>query len=294
MWEATLIGATRYDVSRSLILPGQAPAEYKLFEDVWRTMPLMDIYGFPLWEGGVHDCVQRHFAPLMRIFSHYTKGVSGIDSAADALEMELEEFHDFVKDAKLETKLVRFDAMCVVFAKANATNTAANFEQRKRERRDTVVQAGMEEKTRQEKRRSRSPAHKRGGKPPAEYEGEFAPVSRFRRPDNRLTLTEFIQCLIRLSFMRANPKHGTYDNRARIVPLPECFEQMINYAVEYAKQVRDLATSPTFRDLRSPSLSCAVPSRTSRHSSARPLPSTRSVRPSSASTRPSWPTGSRR
>ena len=71
-----------------------------------------------MWEQGVHDCVQKHFAALMRVFSHYSKGVSGIDSAADALEMELEEFHDFVKDAKLETKLVRFDAMCVVFAKA--------------------------------------------------------------------------------------------------------------------------------------------------------------------------------
>ena len=56
--------------------------------------------------------------------------------AADALEMELEEFHDFVKDAKIETRLVRFDAMCVVFAKANATNTAEAFEQRKSARRE--------------------------------------------------------------------------------------------------------------------------------------------------------------
>ena len=58
-----------------------------------------------------------HFATLVRIYSHYCKGISGVDSAADALEMELEEFHDFIKDAKLETKLVRFDTMCVVFAK---------------------------------------------------------------------------------------------------------------------------------------------------------------------------------
>ena len=49
--------------------------------------------------------LQLHFPALMRVFSNYSKGISGIDSAADALEMELEEFHDFVKDAKLETKL---------------------------------------------------------------------------------------------------------------------------------------------------------------------------------------------
>ena len=42
-------------------------------------MPLMDIYHFPLWEKGVHDLLQTHFAPIMRIFAHYTKGISGID-----------------------------------------------------------------------------------------------------------------------------------------------------------------------------------------------------------------------
>jgi hypothetical protein len=236
MWEASLIEAKGFDASVAIGLPGQSAAEFALFKECWASMPLMDIYGFPLWEQGVHDCLQKQFAPLMRIFSHYSKGISGIDSAADALEMELEEFHDFVKDAKIETRLVRFDAMCVVFAKANATNTAQAFEQRKNARRDKVVQAGLEEKARQDKKRNRSPAHKRAGQPPAEYEGEFAPVSRFRRPDNRLTLTEFLQCLVRLSFMLANPKHGTYDNHARVLPLPDCLEQMLQTVFANAKQ----------------------------------------------------------
>ena len=96
-------------------------------------MPLMDIHHFPLWEKGVHDCLQKHFGSLQRVFAHYTKGISGIDSAADALEMELEEFHDFVKDAKLETRMINFTTMTNVFAKANATNTAEAFEQRMRD-----------------------------------------------------------------------------------------------------------------------------------------------------------------
>ena len=88
----------------------------------------------------MHDTLQQNFPVLMRIFSHYTKGISGIDSAADALEMELEEFHDFVKDAKLETRMINFTTMTNVFAKANATNTAEAFEQRMRERRNSTVQ----------------------------------------------------------------------------------------------------------------------------------------------------------
>ena len=35
--------------------------------------------------------------------------------------MELEEFHDFVKDAKLETRMINFTTMMVVFSKANAS-----------------------------------------------------------------------------------------------------------------------------------------------------------------------------
>ena len=54
-------------------------------------MPLLDLHHFPLWEKGVHDVLQKKFAPLQRIFAHYTKGISGIDSAADALEMEVRE-----------------------------------------------------------------------------------------------------------------------------------------------------------------------------------------------------------
>ena len=234
MWEAALIEAPRFDPEAPNArqkLFHQSEAEWALFKEVWAGMPLMDIYGFPLWEQGVHDCVQRHFAPLMRIFSHYSKGVSGIDSAADALEMELEEFHDFVKDAKLETKLVRFDAMCVVFAKANATNTAEAFEQRKRARRDKVVQAGLEIAAAAEAKKKRTPAHKLGAMA-AEYNGEFSPSNtRFKKPDNRLTLTEFIACVVRLSFMRANPKYGTYDNKRRIIPLPDCLEECLNTCI---------------------------------------------------------------
>merc|ERR1719271_2002357 len=146
MWEATVIKADRYDWQKQTkMLPGFSPAQHKLWCQCWGNIVLLDNHHFPLWEKGVHDTLQTHFPVLMRIFSHYTKGISGIDSAADALEMELEEFHDFVKDAKMETRMINFTTMTNVFAKANATNTAEAFEQRQKEKRNTQVQAEMEE-----------------------------------------------------------------------------------------------------------------------------------------------------
>ena len=78
----------------------------------------------------------------MRVFSHYCKGISGIDSAADALEMELEEFHDFVKDAKIETRLIRFDAMTSSSPRPTRPTRRRPSSSGKRERRNAVVQAG--------------------------------------------------------------------------------------------------------------------------------------------------------
>ena len=237
LWDASLIRATRFDADiNARPIAGQQPAEFTLFRECWRAMPLMDLYGFPLWEKGVHDLLQVHFAALMRIFSHYSKGISGIDSAADALEMELEEFHDFVKAARIETPLIRFDTMCTLFAKANATNTAEAFEQRKNERRNSTVQAEIERNKKEQDKKDRTPAHKLKG--PAAYAGEFAyDADRFKKPDNRLTLSEFLCCVVRIGFLRANPKHGMYDHKGKVDPLPGCLEKMIvDWILPNAKQ----------------------------------------------------------
>ena len=121
--------------------PGQSDVEYKLFCECWKRVPLMDIHHFPPEKGA--RLPEKHFEALQRIFAHPTKGISGIDSAADALEMELEEFHDFIKDAKLETKMVNFDDDDHV-REANATSTAEAFEQRQKERRTRRWAGGTE------------------------------------------------------------------------------------------------------------------------------------------------------
>ena len=235
MWEATVIKADRYDWQKQTkMLPGFSPAQHKLWCQCWENIVLLDIHHFPLWEKGVHDTLQQHFPVLMRIFSHYTKGISGIDSAADALEMELEEFHDFVKDAKIETRMINFTTMTNVFAKANATNTAEAFEQRMRERRNAQVQGELEERRARTRRNTAITPKKGDYARPLRDRSTRTPEPgsmKVKKPDNRLTLTEFLGCLVRISFLRANPKHGQYDNKAKLVELPGCLKKMLEEVV---------------------------------------------------------------
>ena len=52
----------------------------------------------------MHDILQPLYKELTSIFLAYTRSISE-DSAEDALEMSMEEFHDFVVDVGLETKV---------------------------------------------------------------------------------------------------------------------------------------------------------------------------------------------
>ena len=60
------------------------------------------------------------FKDLSSVFLAYCRSISEV-SAEDAMEMSMEEFHDFVKDAKLETRMINFTTMTNVFAKANGS-----------------------------------------------------------------------------------------------------------------------------------------------------------------------------
>ena len=112
MWSATLIKAERFQWQRySQLLPGQTLKQHRKWLQVWQRMELQDIHYFPLWEKGVHDCLQKHFQDLSLIFLAYCRSVLGSDTAEDAMEMEMAEFKDFVDDCKLETKYVNFDLM---------------------------------------------------------------------------------------------------------------------------------------------------------------------------------------
>ena len=118
MWGHTVIRAEKFDWKKhAKILPDQKPVEFRLWQSCWSQMALMDIHHYPLWEQGVHDCLQKNFQELSLIFLAYCRSLLGSDSAEDAVEMEMAEFHDFVEECGLETKEVNFDLMSNMFTK---------------------------------------------------------------------------------------------------------------------------------------------------------------------------------
>ena len=125
MVEATRITATGYDAATlAVALPGEGEVELSKWLDCWGRMAFMDMYMYPLWEKEVHDILQPLYKELTSIFLAYTRSISE-DSAEDALEMSMEEFHDFVVDVGLETKVYKFDVMSTQFTKANSTHLVA-------------------------------------------------------------------------------------------------------------------------------------------------------------------------
>ena len=108
--DATYIYATRFDWADSRPLLGQPLSLHRRWRDCWQNLEIADLHHFPLWEKGVHDCLQAVFGKLQKIFAYYAKGIGG-ETAEDAVEMTMSEFKDLVKDVNLETKDLKFDVM---------------------------------------------------------------------------------------------------------------------------------------------------------------------------------------
>ena len=49
--------------------------------------------------------------------------------------------------------------------------------------------------------------------------------------DMELVLYEFVEVLIRIAFWRANPYHGIHKLATKLMPLPDCLEQMLHEVV---------------------------------------------------------------
>ena len=154
---------------------------------------------WPTWEKEVHDILQPLFKELQLIFLAYTRSISE-DSAEDAMEMSMDEFHDFVVDVGLETKDYKFDVMCNQFIKANATNTA---------------QARAHRSGRPSRSAMRSRARLRAKLSPDARSAEPRKVEKVKgdvrrqgggAKDQELVLYEFLNMLVRIAFWRANPQ----------------------------------------------------------------------------------------
>merc|ERR1719230_18137 len=217
---ATYIHAERYDAEKETKpVKGESQKELEKWLDCWSRMEIMDVHLWPNWEKEVHDILHPLFKELQLIFLAYTRSISE-DSAEDAMEMSMDEFHDFVVDVGLETKHYKFDVMCNQFVKANATNVAAVRAQRQEEKRD---------------------AQSRGNDKPDWQKKEVGRVKgtsdgKEAKKDQELVLYEFLNMLVRIAFWRANPSFGLWvdkdkdgkKDKEEAVPVPLALSNMLN------------------------------------------------------------------
>ena len=181
------------DVEPAKPLPSDKPGDFEKWMECWQRIEIMDMHMFPLWEKAVFDILQPLFKELQLIFLGYTRSISE-DSAEDAMEMSLDEFHDFVVDVSLETKQYQFDVMSNQFVKANATNVAQVRAQRHEEKRNARSRGNDKpdwQKTKVGKVKSTSDGHAAA-------------------KDAELVLYEFLCVLVRVAFWRANPNFGLW------------------------------------------------------------------------------------
>ena len=227
--EATYIHAQPYEAAKlARALKDDGPKDLSKWLDCWGRIQLMDMNMWPTWEKEVHDILQPLFKELQLIFLAYTRSISE-DSAEDAMEMSMDEFHDFVVDVSLETKSYKFDVMCNQFVKANATNTAAVRAQHKMSRMDSQSRAHDRE-TKTLETLGQQNAGKRAGGVKGRSDGGEA------KRDAELVLYEFVNVLVRIAFWRANPTFGNWidedgdgvKDQMEVVSVPEALSKMLN------------------------------------------------------------------
>jgi len=210
---ATYIHAERYDAKETKPLKGESQGDLEKWLACWERMEIMDVHLWPIWEKEVHDIMHPIFKELQLIFLAYTRSISE-DSAEDAMEMSMDEFHDFVVDVGLETKAYKFDVMSTQFIKANATNTAQVRAQRQDEKRD--AQSRGNDKA-QWARDAAAPKKVKGSNDGGEA-----------KKDQELVLYEFLNMMVRIAFWRANPNFGLHGNKDELVPTAFALSQMLN------------------------------------------------------------------
>ena len=103
MRQGTYIRAVRFDVSESAPIKDETPEEHAAFVADFKQLELFGLYGFPLWEGEVHDILHANYKELQTIFQGYCKSLGEARNDESAKTMNTEEFHDFVVDVGLET-----------------------------------------------------------------------------------------------------------------------------------------------------------------------------------------------
>ena len=95
---------------------GVGPDAHKEWLMIWEMLQLSTVHGFPLWEKDVYEILAAKLESLRSIFKAYAAGSVAASAQASGsvganMEMDMEEFHDFVMDANVLTKFYGFDTI---------------------------------------------------------------------------------------------------------------------------------------------------------------------------------------
>ena len=96
-------------------------AQRRSFNACWSHMALADLHGYPLWEQGLKDVLERVFPELQLIFVHYCgASIQGAASIGNATKIGLQEMLSFEKDVALCTHDFELGALTRLFYVANS------------------------------------------------------------------------------------------------------------------------------------------------------------------------------
>ena len=194
----------------------QQQAIKKSWRMCWKLMIFKDLVGYPLWETQLHDVLQGAFPELHSIFTYYCgSSIAGSASIASATRIGVMEFLQFAKETEICTKEYKVEDLTRQFYVANtqATMASSSSADRNKMPKKGAGKGGVKKAAGAKAVGGKKSPPKKGGK--GKEEPKQAEV------DQQLTLYEFVNCVVRIAFWRANPQWGSKYNKRELTPVPE-------------------------------------------------------------------------
>ena len=104
--EEQVVTAATYIKAERFVVPTSSPHGQEWLT-TWSQLQLASLPGFPLWEKDVFDVLSANLEALTSIFRAYA--CASLEGSA--MDMDLEEFHDFAIESDLVTDMYGFDAV---------------------------------------------------------------------------------------------------------------------------------------------------------------------------------------
>ena len=214
--------AERMSTAGVVALPGMDTAVHGQFMSMWARMDLSHLFGFPLWEKAVFSLLHRSFPELQSIFrAHSRKG------AAPSVELFDGHGGSTAADMQLFTRpwgpwdrsVVRHASAATAITAGGSSEPSALETMQQAELVDLALDCGLAT----------------DAFPMARVQAVFARADATddgKLGDSALELHEFLEAMVQLSFLRANPNFGEAGHDQKrgmtVLALPDCLEQMLH------------------------------------------------------------------